>query len=216
MVLNQHAYANGLEYTVRTFFDGHVGLLARLVIQQIRTGPDVQDFWDCRHVVWRGLSGIRRRGPDEVHEWPLPSDAGMNTSSSINMIFSTCNGSLGGINPMTRVQGLYSLAHIAVWLCDYIDLYSEKVDEAWLPSMCPFYSAEGGATGLLYAAVDMIWGILYTMPIGERELLTKEIYHVRIMHTLHLLKRDLDRSEERRDNFIFKRYGTWMDCMPLG
>ena len=216
MVLTNEACANRLEYIIRTFFEGHVGFLARCVIPYIRYGPEIQDFWDSRSIVWRGLAGIRQRGPEEAQGWALPNDAGINISSSIQMMYLTCIGNLGTINPMTRYLGIYALTHIAIWLCEYIDLYSGQGDDVWNSKMRPFYPIDGEALGLLNVTVDMIWAILYTMSIGERELLTKEILHLRIMQALHLLNHDLRRSEERRDNYIFNRYGVWMDSMPIG
>lgn len=160
------------------------------VIDKIRKGPPVRDYWSSEHPVWMGLHSVREGEPS--NDFPISPDTGHWLIRTFELIYEGSNSALAPVNPATRAICLYCLAHIALWVHDYYTWcqHPDRPESDLERNLEPFSNFYEGPKTCFRVLIGRIIGVFYeiSQSPGELELVRLDVWHFSLLlPTIELL-----------------------------
>ena len=203
----QTNYAEELRHKIDPQEEWAYSTAEKDAIYRIEHGPIIEDYYNVDNPIWEGILKIRLHEPSDTGLESLSPDTGSLLTGAIATIKWNCKQE--DANPVTRASGLRALVYISQWLDR-----ATKVPQMTPSNMNnPFFGFVGGPNACLDMAQDALTAILSSMPWGERQLLQRDIYHVKVGAALHELRSALKVGPEEKTTpqnyFLSQALNRW-------
>lgn len=145
------------------------------VLNNIRSGPAIIDYWNEQHPLWTELKCVFNNDPNHGHL--IPATIGAKLTRVIERITHECTDPTA--SPSTRVSGIYALLQIIKWVCQvmYWPLKFHELDFG----RTFWYRDDRLAVHATARADDAMTKIIVEMPRAERELIHRRICQLPIV-----------------------------------